>query len=304
MYYIKRLLSIVITLWIIATITFIIMRVIPGDPFTDERSLPPEIIKAMMQYYGLDAPLYKQYLKYIWQLLEGDLGPSLKYPGRQVKEIITMGFPASALLGICAVCISLVTGIFFGAMAAANHQRWPDYLGMTVAVIGISVPSFVIATFLQYFFAIYLGWLPIARWGTWAHVFLPALSLSFLPTAFIARLTRSTLLEVLEKDYIRTAAAKGLNRYQILIFHALPNALLPVVSYLGPLIASILTGTFIIERIFGIPGLGGWLINSIGNRDYPIIMGITLFYSAILLSITFLMDLIYRWIDPRIQLKG
>lgn len=303
MYYLKRLLSMLITLLVIASLTFIIMRTIPGDPFTDERALPPEIIKAMMHHYGLDAPLYQQYFKYIGQLLCGDLGPSLKYPGRKVVEIIAVGFPASALLGFCAVAISLTMGTLLGAIAASNHHKWQDYAGMTLAVIGISVPSFVIATFLQYLFAIYFPIFPIARWGTWAHVCLPALSLSFLPTAFIARLTRSSLLEVLEKDYIKTAAAKGLSQKRILFFHALPNALLPVASYLGPLIASILTGTFIIERIFGVPGLGGWLINSISNRDYPIIMGITLFYSTILLTITFLMDLFYRWLDPRIQLK-
>lgn len=303
MYYIKRLLGILTTLWAIITLTFFIMKAIPGDPFTDERALPPEVIEAMMDHYGLNDPLPQQYGRYLWQILHGDLGPSFKYPGRSVQAIIALGFPNSAVLGLCAIAISITLGVTLGSLAAYYHRKIQDHGAMIAAVIGISVPSFVVATLLQYFFAILLPLLPVARWGTPAHVVLPSLSLSFLPTAFIARLTRSSLLEVLSQDYIRTAQAKGLSPLRILLVHALPNALLPVISYLGPLAASILTGTFIIERIFGIPGMGQWMINSISNRDYSIIMGMTIFYSALLLVLIFFMDILYSWIDPRIKLK-
>lgn len=289
------------TLWCIATITFIIMKIIPGDPFTDERALPPEILHAMMEHYGLNDPIWTQYLRYLKQLLSFDLGPSFKYPGRYVQDIILGSFPNSALLGSISLFLSLSLGTFLGTIAALKHKKWEDHIAMIIAVIGISVPSFITATLLQYCFAIKLGWLPVARWGTFAHTILPSISLAMLPLAFIARLTRANMLEVMQQDYIRTAQAKGISTYKVILKHALPNAILPTVSYFGPLAAQILTGTFIIERIFGIPGMGQWVINSISNRDYSIIMGTTLFYSMILLFLIFFIDILYSWIDPRIK---
>jgi oligopeptide transport system permease protein len=302
-FFIKRLTGLLITLFLISTLTFIIMKVIPGDPFTEDKALPPEILNALMEHYGLNDPIWKQYLNYMKSTLFLDLGPSFKYAGRTVNDIIWDGFPISALLGIQALLIALVAGISLGSIAAFKQNQWQDRLAMLVAIIGISVPSFITATILQYIFSIKLGLLPVARWGTIWHSILPSISLALLPMAFIARLTRASLLEVLSQDYIRTAKAKGLSSLTIITKHALPNAILPVISYIGPLTAGILTGTFIIERIFGIPGLGQWLVTSISNRDYTIIMGITQFYSAILLSTLFLVDLIYSWIDPRIKLE-
>lgn len=302
-YTLKKLWSMLITLLLITSLTFIIMKCIPGDPFTEDKALPPEILNALMEHYGLNDSLWQQYVRYLRSVATFDLGPSFKYPGRSVNEIIIEGFPVSALLGLQALCLSLGLGIFLGSIAAIRQNSWQDRMAMIIAIFGISVPSFITATLLQYIFSIKLSLLPVARWGSFAHTILPSISLAMLPMAFIARLTRASMLEVLSQDYIRTAKAKGLSSFKILTRHALRNAILPVVSYIGPLAASVLTGTFIIERIFGIPGLGQWLVTSISNRDYTIIMGITQFYSAILLIAIFLVDLLYGWIDPRIKVE-
>lgn len=302
-YILQKLWSMLLTLFLIATITFAIMKAIPGDPFTEDKALPPEILNSLMEHYGLNDPLPVQYLRYLKSIAVFDLGPSFKYPGRTVNDIIYDGFPVSAILGLEALFISLGFGVVLGSLAAVYQNKWQDRAAMIIAIIGISVPSFITATILQYIFSIKLGLLPVARWGTFAHSILPAVSLAMLPMAFIARLTRASMLEVMSQDYIRTAKAKGLGPMKILYRHALRNAILPVISYIGPLAASILTGTFIIERIFGIPGLGQWLVTSISNRDYTIITGITLFYSAILLAAIFFIDIVYGWVDPRIKIK-
>lgn len=302
-YLLKRLWSLLITLFLIVTLTFLIMKAIPGDPFTEDNALPPEILSALMDHYGLNDPLWQQYVRYLKSVIQFDLGPSFKYSGRSVNDIIKDGFPVSAALGIQALVFSLSIGMALGSVAALKQNKWQDRVAMIVAIFGISVPSFITATLLQYIFSIKLGWLPVARWGTIWHTILPSISLALLPMAFIARLTRASMLEVLSQDYIRTAKAKGLSSWSVITRHALPNAILPVVSYIGPLAAGIMTGTFIIERIFGIPGLGQWLVTSISNRDYTIIMGITQFYSAILLIAIFFVDLVYSWIDPRIKIE-
>jgi oligopeptide transport system permease protein len=302
-YLVKKASILLISLFTVTTLTFFLMHAIPGDPFIQERAVPEEILKAMHKHYGLDQPLYIQYGKYLKGILTFELGPSFKYEGRTVNEIISDGFPVSLYLGLEALCIAVFGGITLGSIAALKHLKWQDHLTMTIAVIGISVPSFILASFLQYFLAMKLDLLPVARWGDFSQSIMPAISLSALPMAFIARLTRANMVEVMQQDYIQTAKSKGLNSFQIIFKHVTRNALLPVVTYLGPLSAAVLTGSFAIEKIFGIPGLGQWFVTSITNRDYTVIMGTTIFYSAILMLCVFLVDLLYCLIDPRIQLK-
>ena len=299
-----RILSMVLVLWVIITVTFVLMHAIPGGPFTAEKALPEAVMKNIEARYRLNDPLPKQYVDYWANLLQGDLGPSFKYESRTVNEIIAEGFPVSAELGLIAVSFSVLIGVPAGMAGALYQNRWPDHLVMLLATVGISVPSFILATVLIYIFALWLQLLPAAMWGSPEYVILPALALAGMPTAFIARLTRSSMLEVLAQDYIRTARAKGIAPFKILWLHALKNALLPVVTYLGPMIAAIFTGSFVIESIFAIPGLGRHFVTSIYNRDYTVILGITVFYSALLVLMNFLVDLAYLWLDPRIKIDG
>jgi len=293
-----------LSLYLIITATFFLMRAAPGGPFSGEKKLPPEIEANLNAYYGLDQPWYKQYFDYLVSIAQWDFGPSFKYKGQSVNDLINDGFPVSFMLGMEAIFLAVAFGVFLGVIAALRHNKWQDYSAMVFAVIGISVPSFIMASVLQYFFAMKLGLFPVARWETFAHTVLPALALASTPMAFIARLTRSSMLEVLSNDYIKTAKAKGLSGATITVKHAIRNALLPVVSYMGPLTAGILTGSFVIEKIFGIPGLGSHFVLSISNRDYTTIMGVTVFYSVLLLVSILLVDLAYGLIDPRIKLAG
>lgn len=294
----------IISLYLIITATFFFMRIAPGNPFTSEKQLPPEIEASLNAHYGLDKPWYVQYGDYLVKIAHWDLGPSFKYKARTVNDLINDGFPVSLTLGAEAIFIALAFGVLLGVIAALKHNKWQDYAAMIVAVMGISVPSFIMATILQYFLAIKLGLFPVARWETFMHSILPALALASTPMAFIARLTRSSMLEVLSNDYIKTAKAKGLSQGVITIKHTIRNALLPVVSYMGPLSAGIITGSFVIEKIFGIPGLGSHFVLSIANRDYTVIMGVTVFYSILLLMSILLVDIAYGFIDPRIKLTG
>ncbi len=302
-YLLKKGLILVSSLFLVTVLTFFLMHAIPGDPFIQDKAIPEEILQALRKHYGLDKPLYVQFFKYLDGVIHFELGPSFKYEGRTVNDIISTGFPVSFYLGMEALVISVCGGVLLGSIAAMCHRRFPDYLMMVIAVIGISVPSFILATFLQYLLAMKLSLLPVARWGSFSQTIMPALSLAALPLAFIARLTRSNMIEVLQQDYIQTAKSKGLNPIKILVHHVFRNALLPVVTYLGPLTAAVMTGSFAIEKIFGIPGLGQWFVMSITNRDYTVIMGVTIFYSALLLFCVFIVDLLYCIIDPRIQLK-
>ncbi len=299
----KKIILFILSLWVVATITFFLMHSIPGDPFTTDQALPKEILESMQRHYGLDKPLFIQYMQYMKGLLTFSLGPSLKYQDREVMAIIQEGFPISCYLGLEALSISLTLGLILGAISAVFHGRWQDKALMVFSVLALSIPSFILATFLQYLFAMKLSLLPVARWGSFSHTILPALSLAALPTAFIARLSRTSMIEVLGQDYIQTARSKGLSTILIVTRHVLRNALLPVLAYLGPLAASILTGGFAVEKIFGIPGLGQWFVLSIANRDYTVIMGLTLFYSAFLLTAVLLMDIISSFLDPRIPLQ-
>ena len=304
-YLFKKGLILLCSLFLVTTLTFFLMHAIPGDPFIQDKAIPEEILQALRKHYGLNEPLHVQFFKYLDGVIHFELGPSFKYEGRTVNQIISTGFPVSFYLGMEALVIAVCGGVLLGSVAAMCHRRAPDYLMMMIAVIGISVPSFILATFLQYLLAMKLSLLPVARWGSFSQTIMPALSLAALPLAFIARLTRSNMIEVLQQDYIQTAKSKGLNGISVLVRHVLRNALLPIVTYLGPLTAAVMTGSFAIEKIFGIPGLGQWFVMSITNRDYTVIMGLTIFYSALLLLSVFIVDLLYCVIDPRIQLtKG
>lgn len=300
----KRLLFMLITLWLIVTATFFFMRIAPGNPFTSEKQMPAEIQASLQAHYGLDRPWYSQYAEYLLKIAKWDFGPSFKYKSQTVNDLINDGFPVSFILGMEAIFLAVSIGVLLGIIAALKHNKWQDYSAMIFAVLGISVPSFIMASVLQYIFAIKLGIFPVARWESFMHSILPAVALASTPMAFIARLTRSSMLEVLSNDYIRTAKAKGLSQSVITVRHTIRNALLPVVTYMGPLTAGILTGSFIIERIFGIPGLGAHFVTSIGNRDYTVIMGVTVFYSILLLVSILLVDIAYGIIDPRIKLAG
>jgi oligopeptide transport system permease protein len=300
-YFVRKIGTLIASLFIVATVTFFLMQAVPGDPFTQDKAVPEEILKSMQRYYGLDKPWYVQYGKYLVGLATWNLGPSFKYQGRTVNEIIGEGFPVSLTLGLEALCIALGAGLILGTISALKRGKWHDHLTVVIAVFGISVPSFIMATCLQYVFAIQLDLVPVARWGSVAQSILPSLSLAALPTAYIARLTRANMLEVLQQDYIQTARCKGLNTFQVVTRHVLRNALMPVVTYLGPLTAAVVTGSFIVEKIFGIPGLGNWFVTSITNRDYTVIMGTTVFYSALLLGSVFFVDILYGVLDPRLK---
>ncbi len=290
-----------ITLWIIVTLTFVLMNSIPGSPFTSESTTNEVIQENLEKHYNLDKPLFVQYLNYIKSIVTLDFGPSIKQPDRSVNDLLGQGFPISAELGGFTILFAIISGITLGIVAALRHNGVIDYLAMAFAVLGISIPNFILATLLIQKFAVDWELLPVATWASWKHMVLPVLALATGPMAIIARLTRSTMLEVLTQDYIKMARAKGLSPWKITVKHALRNALMPVVTLLGTLLAGILTGTFVIEKIFGIPGMGRYFIEGINHRDYPVIMGTTVFYSAFLIFTLFLVDIAYGLLDPRIK---
>lgn len=300
----RKLFYVSCSVLMVLTLTFLLMKSIPGDPFQQEQALPKEIYEALRSHYGLNDPLVFQYLRYLEQLLTFEFGPSLIYKGRQVTQIIQDSFPISALLGATALVFAVPTGLLLGIYAANKQHRWQDSAVTLGAVIGISVPSFVMATLLQYLLAIKLHLLPIARWGSFAQVILPALSLAALPTAFIARMTRAKMVEEMKQGYVTTARSKGLTERSIILTHVVRNILPPILSYLGPLTAGILTGSFIVEKIYSIPGLGYWFVTSVSQRDYPLIMGITNFYCVLLLTASFFADLLCLLLDPRLAYKA
>ncbi|PLR95200.1 ABC transporter permease [Bacillus sp. T33-2] len=302
LYLLKRLIAMVITLWVIITLTFFLMHSIPGSPFNEERATSEAVQKNLEAYYHLDEPLFVQYLQYLKSVITFDFGPSIKKSSQTVNELLGRGFPVSFELGMVTLIVAVFSGITLGIIAALRHNGFIDYLAMTIAVLGISIPNFVMATLLIQQVAVNWGILPVATWASPKHMILPTLALATGPMAIIARLTRSSMLEVLTQDYIRTAKAKGLSPAKVVLKHALKNALLPVVTILGALAASILTGTFVIEKIFAIPGMGKYFVESINQRDYPVIMGTTVFYSTVLIAMLFLVDVAYGMLDPRIKL--
>ncbi|TJX68358.1 ABC transporter permease [Soehngenia saccharolytica] len=301
-YLLKRFVMSIITLWAIVTITFFLMHAIPGNPFAKEGKMPPVVYENLQKKYGLDKPLYQQYLIYLGNLVRGDFGDSMKSRVETVNDMIERGFPVSARLGAQALVFALIFGPALGSMAALYQNKIPDYISMIVAIIGISVPSFVMGTFLIQFVARNIGFLPIGGWGEFRHTILPSFALGLMPLATMARLMRSSMLEVLNQDYIKTAKSKGLTKFAVIMKHAVRNAILPVVSILGITISNLLVGSFVIEKIFGIPGLGMFFVKSIGNRDYTLIMGTTVFYALILVVMLLLVDITYMLVDPRIRL--
>ncbi len=297
----NRVVSMAITLLLVITITFFLMHAIPGGPFTREKTLPPAVIKALEARYNLDQPLWKQYVDYLGGVMRFDLGPSFQKIGVSVNEMIEKGFPISARVGGLASLFVLVLGIPMGMISALKQNKWQDQLAMFIATLGVTIPMFVVATLFIYIFSSKLGWLPSFGLKSWQSYIGPVVALGGFSLAFVSRLTRSSMLEVLQQDYIRTARAKGLPEFVVIGKHALKNALIPVVTYVGPMIAAILTGSFVVERVFAIPGMGKYFVESVNNRDYTVIMGMTIFYAIFLVIMVLIVDIIYVFIDPRIK---
>ncbi len=302
-YVLQRLFYAAITILIVATITFFLMNMVPGGPFLSEKAISPAAQAALESKYGLDKPLFTQYVTYISDILHGDFGDSLKQRGRTVYSIISTKFPVSAKVGGISILVSLLLGIPLGSIAAIKRGKAWDSIINVIATGGIAVPSFVICTILMYFLGVHLKLLPTFGLTSWKHYIMPVISLSLYPTAYIMRLMRSSMLDILGQDYIRTAKSKGLSSFNAVFKHALRNAILPVITYIGPMTAYTLTGSFIVEKIFTIPGLGGEFVGSITNRDYTVIMGTTIFLAALMVFMNMLVDVIYKLVDPRIKLK-
>ncbi len=300
-YILKRVFAAILTIFLIATITFFMMHSIPGGPFTRERPVPDSILKVLNEKYHLDDPLLKQYADYMLGLAKFDLGPSYSKIGVEVNELIAGGFPTSAKIGLLATALIILLGIPIGIISALKQNKPIDYIVMFFATLGVTVPSFVVATLIIYIFAGILGWLPTFGLSSPLGYIGPVVALSGYSLSFVARLTRSSMLEVLRQDYIRTARANGIRERKVMFKHAMKNALIPVVTYVGPMIAAILTGSFVIERIFALPGMGQYFVESITNRDYTTIMGMTVFYSAFYIIMVQLVDVAYALIDPRIK---
>ena len=300
-YLVKRMIMMFMTLFLITLLTFILMHAVPGGPFTSEKQVSKAVLDALNEKYKLNDPLWKQFIDYIGGLLRFDLGPSFKYHGKTVNDFIVNGLPYSARLGAVTLVFVLLAAIPMGIVSALKNGKWQDMLLMAVATIGVTIPSFVIATALIYLFSFKLGWTPVYGVDKWQGYILPVIAMGGYSISFLARLMRSSLLEVMGQDYIRTARAKGISETRVIFKHALRNALIPVVTVLGPTIANLLTGSFVIEKIFAIPGMGGYFVNSVTQRDYTTIVGMTVFYAAFLIAMVFIVDLFYCLIDPRIK---
>lgn len=302
-YILGRMGYIIVTFLVIATLTFLLMQTLPGSPFNDER-LSETQKQRLAEKYKLDQPVPIQYGNYILNLLQGDLGDSYQYDGRPVTKIIAERIGPSVVLGGQALLVGTFLGLILGILAALRHNTIIDYAAMVIAVLGLSIPSFVFAGLLQYWVGVRLQWLPVAFWEGFEYSILPTLSLSVFVTATMARYMRTEMLEVLSQDFIVMARAKGMSNFLIIIKHGLRNAMIPIITVLGPMAVSLMTGTLVIEKIFSVPGLGEQFIKSILTNDYSVIMGVTLFYSILFIGIVFVVDILYGWIDPRIRMSG
>ncbi len=304
---IRRLLSIIPTMFIIVTLSFFLIRFAPGGPFSSEKKVPEQVLQNILKKYHMDEPLWKQYGRYLGDLLQGDLGPSFRYKDQTVTELIGATMPTSIILGTAALALALLLGVGAGIISALRQNRWPDYLSMSVAVVGISVPLFVIGPIFQLIFAMKLEWLPTSGWinsrAGLKTLVLPMMTLAFPYFAYIARLSRGSILEVLRSDYIRTARAKGLKESVVVAKHVLKGAMLPIVSFLGPAFSGIITGSIVVETVFVVPGVGQIFVQSALNRDYTLIMGDIIVYSAVLVAMNFFVDIVYGLLDPRIAYK-
>lgn len=302
---IRRILSLVPVLFVISVVTFLLMHSVPGSPFaTEDKPLPPQVKANLEAYYGLDRPLITQYFSYMGNALRGDLGPSYLQRNRSVNEIIRQHLPPSATLGVLALAVALVIGVPIGVLSAVRQNTLTDYVGMFIAIAGVSVPAMTLGPLLIWGFALELGWLPVARWGTWQQAILPAITLGLGSAAVLARLTRASMLQTIHEDFIRTARSKGLTEQRIVTKHALRNALIPVITVIGPLFAALVTGSMVVEQIFAIPGLGRYFVDSVSSRDYPVIMGTTLLYAVVLVISNLVVDISYHLIDPRMRLEN
>jgi oligopeptide transport system permease protein len=302
-YILRRLAGFVPVLFVIVSLSFFIMRLAPGGPFDQDRALPESVRANIEARYHLNEPLWTQYLRYLGDVARGDLGPSFRYPDRSVNELLWLGFPVSLLLGACAMTIAVLVGGAAGLLAAVRRNSLVDYLTMSLALGGVSLPNFVLGPILMLGFALGLGWLPVAGWGTWRHLILPSLTLGAFYAAYVARLTRAGMLEVVGQDFIRTARAKGLREWSVVLRHAVPSAILPVVTYLGPATAAVLTGSVVVETIFSIPGIGRYFVGAALNRDYTMVLGTVVSYSALLLTLNLVVDVLYAWMDPRVKIR-
>lgn len=303
-YAIKRLLSIIPTLFLVATLVFVLVRVVPGGPFDQERAVPVEVQRQLDAKYHLNDPVLKQYGDWLLALVtKGDLGPTFKYPNRTVNEIIALSLPVSMQLGFWAMLFALAMGIPLGIVGAIRQNTWKDTAAMGVAMVGLSVPRYVLAPLLMLVFSLKLYWFPVARWETWRHMVLPIICAGLPVAAYIARLTRGGMLEVIRSDFIRTARAKGLSERKVVLKHALRGGLLPVVSFLGPGFSGLLVGSLVVEKIFNIPGMGRYFVEAATNRDYNLVMGVMLVYGFLLMLFNAIVDVAYAFIDPRVELR-
>jgi oligopeptide transport system permease protein len=306
-YVLRRFLGLIPTLLIIITLSFFIIRVAPGGPFSREKTIPKAVLDNILKKYHMDEPLWKQYGRYVLDILRGDLGPSFRYRDRDVNYLVFTSLPDSMVLGLMSLSLALVFGIAAGIVSATRQNTWLDYSAMTVSIVGITIPLFVIGPILMLVFAMRLHWLPTSGWfmadASWKTIVMPVITLTLPYFAYLARLSRASILEVLQSDYVRTARAKGLGESTIMFRHILKGALLPVVSYLGPAFANIVTGSIVVETIFRVPGLGQFFLQSAVNRDYTLIMGTVIVYSVILLVMNFVVDIVYGLMDPRITYR-
>jgi oligopeptide transport system permease protein len=301
----RRLWNGILTLAALATLTFFVMRLAPGGPFSRNRKISPEVQANIEAAFHLDEPIYQQFARYIWGILRGDLGPSTRFRDYSVNDLIAAGLPTSLTIGFWAILVAALVGIALGLAGALRRNGWTDYAAGTIGVIGIAIPIFIIGPLMQAYFSVYLGWLPVGGWNDgWRSLILPVLVLALPNIAYISRLTRSSTIEVLRENHVRTARAKGIGPGRVLLGHAMTGALLPVIAYLGPACAALITGSILIETVFALPGIGRFFVDAALNRDYPLVMGITLVYGGFLIVFNILTDLVRGWLDPRIRHEG
>jgi oligopeptide transport system permease protein len=303
-YLMKRLFAALVSMFALVTATFFLMHAVPGNPFSpaEQRNIPPKVMENLRSKYGLDQPLWHQYLDYMNKLLHGNLGYSFKKLNYTVNELITSGFPVSAWVGFWAMTLALSLGIPLGITAALKRGGWLDWFSMILATIGVSMPAFVIALLMMYLFSMRLKLLPVFGYGTWAHMVMPVTCLALLPTAYVTRLMRSSMLEVSRQDYMKAARARGVPEFSVIVKHGVRNSIVPVITYIGPLVAVILTGNFVVERLFMVPGIGRYFVTAVAERDYSMILGITVFYGIFILACTLVADILHVLTDPRVKL--